>query len=67
MIYDENDDYEYDYHGIIENAEELYGDEYYYDDGTNEPWAGTDADENESMDAQGWDNYYHDILDEIED
>lgn len=67
MIYDENDDYKYDYHDIAENAEELYDDEYYYDDGTNEPWAGTDDDENEVMDDQGWDNYYHNIVDEIED
>jgi hypothetical protein len=56
-------DFEYDYHNILDNSDELYEDEYYYDDGTDEPWAGLD--ENEVIDEPGWDNYYHNIADEI--
>lgn len=58
-------DFEYDYHNILDNSEELYEDGCYYDDGTDEPWAGLDENENETMDNQGWDNYYHNIADEI--
>lgn len=70
MIYDEeNDDYQYNYHDLVEDSEDLSesDDEYYYDDGTDEPWAGLDEDENETMDEQGWGNYYHNIADEIID
>jgi hypothetical protein len=45
----------------------LYNDEYYYDDGSNEPWAVLDEDEDEATDDTGWDNYYHNIADEIDD
>ena len=62
-----SDDFEYDYHNIVDNSDELYEDEYYYDDGTDEPWAGLDEDENEVMDEPGWDNYYHNITDELID
>lgn len=65
MIYDENDDLEYDYHNIADSSDELYDDEYYYKDGVDEPWLGPW--EGEDDDIAGWDNYYHDILDEIED
>lgn len=61
-----DDDYDYDYHNLAENADELYNGEYYYDDGTNEPWAILD-DEDEVTDDTGWDNYYHNITDEIDD
>lgn len=67
MIYDyENDDYEYDYHDLIEDTD-FIDDEPYYDDGTDEPWLGTDADENDVMDSTGWENYYHNITDELDD
>lgn len=67
MIYDdeENDDYEYDYHNIVEGADELYEDDYYYDDGSKEPWA--DIDEPENSDTDRWENYYHNLADEIID
>ena len=69
MIYDEeNDDYQYNYHDIVDGAEDLSeNDEYYYDDGTDEPWVGLDNDENETMDSKGWDHYYHNITDELID
>ncbi len=67
MIYDEeNDDYEYDYHDIVDDVD-FIDDETYYDDGTDEPWMGIDSDENEVMDNAGWDNYYHNITDELID
>lgn len=64
-------EYDYDYHNLAENADELYGDEYYYDDGTDEPW---DVDP-EDIDTQDeyrygtnqYQNYYHDIIDELDD
>jgi hypothetical protein len=62
-----DDDYDYDYHNLAENADELYENEYYYDDGSNEPWAVLDEDEDEATDDAGWDNYYHNIADEIDD
>jgi len=65
MIYDEeNDDYEYDYHDIVDDVDFI--DDETYDD-TDEPWVGTDADENEVMDNIGWENYYHNITDELID
>jgi hypothetical protein len=60
-------DFEYDYHNILDNSEELYEDECYYNDGTDEPWAGLDEDETETMDNAGWENYYHNIADELID
>lgn len=48
-------DFEYNYHNIAENADELYDDD----------WLGHFEGEDDNV--IGWDNYYHDILDEIED
>lgn len=62
-------DYEYDYHDLAEDADYIEevenSDEYYYDDGTDEPWVGNDENENEVLDSRSWDNYYHNIADEI--
>lgn len=66
MIYD--NDYEYDYHNLAENSEEISSDdECYYDDGVDEAWMGLDETEKETMDSAGWDNYYHNLADEIID
>ncbi|NBR62626.1 MAG: hypothetical protein EBT86_13595 [Actinobacteria bacterium] len=64
-------DYDYDYHNLAENADELY----YYDDGIDEPWVDDDTDGDIIFDEQDqyqdylnkYDAYYHDIADEIED
>jgi len=61
MIY-ENDDYEYDYHDIVDDVDFIDD-----DTDTDEPWMGMDADENEVMDNAGWDNYYHNITNELID
>ena len=69
-----DDDYDYDYHNLAENADELY-DEYYYDDGSDEPWAEVDTDEtgkqmieDEYSDYMNkYDAYYHDVADEIDE
>lgn len=64
MIYDdeENNDFEYDYHNIANGADELYEDEYYYDDGSDEPWSDMD----EAMEnSHPWENYYHNLADDI--
>lgn len=68
MSYDDYN-YEYDYHNLADNSDELTSDdEYYYaDDEATEPWMGVDNDENEIMDKTGWENYYHNIADEIID
>jgi hypothetical protein len=65
----EDYDYEYDYHNLADNSDELTSDEdyYYADDEANEPWMGMDEDENETMNDIGWENYYHNIADEIAD
>jgi len=66
MLYD--NEYEYDYHNLAENSEDIYPeDECYYNDGTDESWMGLDEDENSIMDSHGWDNYYHNLTDEIID
>jgi hypothetical protein len=71
---------DYDYYNS-ENIDELYNNniiddllsempeicEAYYDNGVDEPWMGTDSDENDVMDNTGWDNYYHNITDELID
>ncbi len=62
---DMNHNYEYEYHDLAEDAdfiEEVDTDDIYYDDGTDEPWI-DEQDEN----VLGYDAYYHDIADEIED
>ena len=70
-----DDDYDYDYHNLAENADELYNDEYYYDDGSDEPWIEVDNDETgKEMIEDEYDDYmnkynayYHDIADEIDE
>ena len=70
-----DDDYDYDYHNLAENADELYEDECYYDDGSDEPWIEVDNDEtgkqiieDEYSDYMNkYDAYYHDIADEIDE
>ena len=66
-----DDDYDYDYHNLAENADELCGDEYYYDDGSDEPWA-DDTTKNLIEDEyreymNKYNAYYHDVADEIDD
>jgi hypothetical protein len=51
------DEYEYDYHDLADGA---YPVEDYYNDGVDEPW----MDEDDDID---WDNYYHNLTDEILD
>jgi len=64
-------EYEYDYHDMADNADFIEeadtNDEYYYDDGTDEPWCGYDDEDNATMDDCGWKNYYHNLADEIDD
>ena len=52
-------DYEYDYHNLADDADFIEQDEYYYDDGSDEPW----MDEDDS----GWENSYHNVANEIDD
>lgn len=65
MIYD--NDYEHDYHNLAENSEDLYEDEYYYNDSVDESWMALDDNEQETTNNDGWDNYYHNLTDEIID
>lgn len=64
-------EYEYEYHDVADDADFIEENndenEYYYDDGTDEPWCGIDENDEEVMDEQGWENYYHNIADEIDD
>lgn len=65
-------DYEYDYHDLVEGADyieeaEDTAEEYYYNDGNDEPWIGPDEEDSEVIDNTGWENYYHTLADEIED
>ena len=62
-------EYEYDYHRLAENADYM-DDEIYYDDGTDEPWVEEETpdtlDEYQEFMSE-YQNYYHNLLDEIED
>ena len=61
-------EYEYEYHDIAEDADYIdQNDDVYYNDGTDEPWMGLDSDENEALDSIGWENYYHNLTDEIDE
>jgi hypothetical protein len=63
-----HEQYEYEYHDIAEDADYIdQDDDVYYDDGNDEPWMGLDSDENESIDDNGWENYYHNLTNEIDD
>jgi len=58
-----SEQYEYEYHDVAEDADYIdQEDSVYYNDGSDEPWAGLDEEDDE-----GWDNYYHNIADEIDD
>lgn len=52
-------DYEYDYHNLADDADFIEQDEYYYDDGGDEPWM--------DEDDFGWENSYHNVANEIDD
>jgi len=63
-------EYDYDYHDLAENAD-FMDDECYYDDGTDEPWS-VEPDDPEIADEyqdymNQYNNYYHDIVDELDD
>lgn len=60
------DDYDYDYHDLADNADDLY-DDYELSNEGDDSWNGTDEDENDIMDDVAWDNYYHNIADELDD
>ena len=57
------DDYDYDYHNLANNCDDLYDEHNEY----NDSWDCLDAEENEITDSEGWDNYYHNIANEIVD
>jgi hypothetical protein len=59
------EDYEYEYHDIAKDADFIDEDECYYNDGTDEPWVGFDNEDNEILDNTGWENYYHNLTEEI--
>lgn len=59
------DDYDYDYHNLADSADDLYEDELYSEG--DDSWNGTDEDEDDVMDDVAWDNYYHNIADELTD
>lgn len=61
-------DYEYDYHNLAEDADFIdQDDQYGYDGNEDEPWMVLDEDEQEQVDYLGWENYYHNLTNEIED
>ena len=60
------DDYNYDYHDLADNADDLY-DDYELSNEGDDSWNGTDEDENDIMDDVAWDNYYHNIANELDD
>lgn len=64
MIYDE---YEYEYHDIAEDADYIdQDDDVYYDNGVDEPWLDP-WDDQDGNDITDWENYYHNLTNEIED
>lgn len=60
------DDYNYDYQDLADNADDLYDDYELFSEG-DDSWNGTDEDEDDVMDDVAWDNYYHNIADELTD
>lgn len=60
------DDYDYDYHNLADNSDDLYDDREMYNEG-DDSWSGTDDDEDDVMDDVAWDHYYHNIADELAD
>lgn len=59
-------DYNYDYQDLADNADDLYDDYELMNEG-DDSWNGVDEDENDIMDDVAWDNYYHNIADELDD
>lgn len=65
MSYDE---YQYEYHDVAEDADYIdQDDDIYYDDGSDEPWMGMNEDDSEVSDNADWENYYHNLTEEIDD
>ena len=60
------DDYNYDYHDLADNADDLY-DDYELSNEGDDSWNGTDEDENDITDDVVWNNYYHNIANELDD
>jgi len=59
MLFDE---YEYEYHDVAEDADYIdQDDDVYYNDGIDEPWL------NEDNEITDWDNYYHNLTEEIDE
>lgn len=58
--------YDYDYHDLADNADDLYDDYELIDEG-DDSWNGVDEDEDDVMDDVAWDNYYHNIANELAD
>lgn len=59
-------DYNYDYQDLANNADDLYDDYELMNEG-DDSWNGVDEDEDDVMDDVAWDNYYHNIADELVD
>lgn len=65
MIYDNQDhDFEYNYHSIAENADELYEDDYYNHDESDESVSIDLSNEYTEIDYQ---DYYFNLTDETDD
>lgn len=59
-------EYEYEYHDLIDGADYIdQDDDIYYDDGSDEPWM--DVDESDHISSTAWENYYHNLTEEIDD
>jgi hypothetical protein len=65
MIYD--NEYEYDYHDLAKNSEYLYEDESYVSDDIDESFSTKENNEQDNINNNRWDNYYHNLADEIID
>lgn len=63
MIYEE---YEYEYHEMVEDTDYIdQDDDIYYDNGIEEPWI--DACDEDENPIRSWENYYDDIIEDIDD
>lgn len=59
-----NNNYEYDYHDLVEDTD-FIDDDTYYNNGIDEPWM--DTDEDSTINGNVWENYYHNLTDELDD
>ena len=57
-MYDYEDDYEFDYDRVVEDADDLYD----YADYSDEP----DPDEYDYANGREYDYYYHNVVDELD-